>query len=68
LFHRIRAGAEQSDTCPACLGLPGALPALNRESVKMAGKAALALNLKINNESIFARKNYFYPDLPKVYL
>jgi len=56
-----------SNTCPVCLGLPGALPALNREAVKMAGKAALALNLKINNESIFARKNYFYPDLPKGY-
>lgn len=56
-----------SATCPVCLGLPGALPALNREAVKMAGKAALALNLKINNESIFARKNYFYPDLPKGY-
>jgi aspartyl-tRNA(Asn)/glutamyl-tRNA(Gln) amidotransferase subunit B len=54
-------------TCPVCLGLPGALPTLNREAVKMAGKAALALNLKINNESIFARKNYFYPDLPKGY-
>ncbi len=56
-----------SNTCPVCLGLPGALPALNREAVRMAGKAALALNLKINNESIFARKNYFYPDLPKGY-
>jgi aspartyl-tRNA(Asn)/glutamyl-tRNA(Gln) amidotransferase subunit B len=56
-----------SNTCPVCLGLPGALPALNREAVKMAGKAALALNLKINTESIFARKNYFYPDLPKGY-
>jgi aspartyl-tRNA(Asn)/glutamyl-tRNA(Gln) amidotransferase subunit B len=56
-----------SNTCPVCLGLPGALPALNREAVKLAGKAALALNLKINNESIFARKNYFYPDLPKGY-
>jgi len=56
-----------SNTCPVCLGLPGALPTLNRDAVKMAGKAALALNLKINNESIFARKNYFYPDLPKGY-
>lgn len=56
-----------SNTCPVCLGLPGALPALNREAVKDAGKAAIALNLKINNESIFARKNYFYPDLPKGY-
>jgi aspartyl-tRNA(Asn)/glutamyl-tRNA(Gln) amidotransferase subunit B len=56
-----------SNTCPVCLGLPGALPALNREAVKLAGKAALALNLKINSESIFSRKNYFYPDLPKGY-
>lgn len=58
---------SNSNTCPVCLGLPGALPALNRKAVKMAGKAALALNLKINDESIFARKNYFYPDLPKGY-
>lgn len=56
-----------SNTCPVCLGLPGALPVLNREAVNNAGKAALALNLRINNESIFARKNYFYPDLPKGY-
>jgi aspartyl-tRNA(Asn)/glutamyl-tRNA(Gln) amidotransferase subunit B len=56
-----------SNTCPVCLGLPGALPVLNRAAVKNAGKAAIALNLKINNESIFARKNYFYPDLPKGY-
>ena len=56
-----------SNTCPVCLGLPGALPVLNREAVKNAGKAAAAINLKINNESIFARKNYFYPDLPKGY-
>ena len=55
------------NTCPVCLGLPGALPVLNREAVKNAGKAAIALDLKINNESIFARKNYFYPDLPKGY-
>lgn len=55
------------NTCPVCLGLPGALPVLNRDVVLNAGKAALALNLRINNESIFARKNYFYPDLPKGY-
>lgn len=61
-------GQEPNDnTCPVCLGLPGALPVLNREAVVNAGKAALALNLKINTESIFARKNYFYPDLPKGY-
>ncbi|MEP7342679.1 MAG: Asp-tRNA(Asn)/Glu-tRNA(Gln) amidotransferase subunit GatB [Acidobacteriota bacterium] len=61
-------GQEPNDnTCPVCLGLPGALPVLNREVVTNAGRAALALNLKISNESIFARKNYFYPDLPKGY-
>ncbi len=61
-------GQEPNEnTCPVCLGLPGALPVLNREAVSNAGKAALALNLHINEESIFARKNYFYPDLPKGY-
>ncbi len=55
------------NTCPVCLGLPGALPVINREAVRSAGKAAIALNLKINDKSIFARKNYFYPDLPKGY-
>jgi len=56
-----------SNTCPVCLGLPGALPVLNREAVTMALKAALALNCSINPRSRFARKNYFYPDLPKGY-
>ena len=56
-----------SNTCPVCLGLPGALPVLNHESVAMAVKAALALNCEINASSRFARKNYFYPDLPKGY-
>jgi aspartyl-tRNA(Asn)/glutamyl-tRNA(Gln) amidotransferase subunit B len=55
------------NTCPVCLGLPGALPVLNREVLRKATRAALALNLKINQESIFSRKNYFYPDLPKGY-
>jgi len=55
------------NTCPVCLGLPGALPVLNREAVTMATKAALALNCGINTRSRFARKNYFYPDLPKGY-
>ncbi len=56
-----------SNTCPVCLGLPGALPVLNREAVTMAMKAALALDCTINPRSRFARKNYFYPDLPKGY-
>jgi len=56
-----------SNVCPVCLGLPGALPVLNQEAVTMATKAALALNCAINPRSRFARKNYFYPDLPKGY-
>ena len=56
-----------SNICPVCLGLPGALPVLNREAVTMAMKAAMALNCTINPRSRFARKNYFYPDLPKGY-
>jgi len=56
-----------ANTCPVCLGLPGALPVLNRRAVELGARAALALGLHINNESIFSRKNYFYPDLPKGY-
>jgi aspartyl-tRNA(Asn)/glutamyl-tRNA(Gln) amidotransferase subunit B len=56
-----------SNTCPVCLGLPGALPVLNREAVTMAMKAAMALGCALNSRSRFARKNYFYPDLPKGY-
>ncbi len=56
-----------SNTCAVCLGLPGALPVLNGRVVELATRTALALNLQINEESIFARKNYFYPDLPKGY-
>ena len=56
-----------SNTCPVCLGLPGALPVLNREAVTMTIKAALGLNCTVNPSSRFARKNYFYPDLPKGY-
>jgi aspartyl-tRNA(Asn)/glutamyl-tRNA(Gln) amidotransferase subunit B len=56
-----------TNTCPVCLGFPGALPVLNREAVVMAVKAALALECRVNPVSIFARKNYFYPDLPKGY-
>jgi aspartyl-tRNA(Asn)/glutamyl-tRNA(Gln) amidotransferase subunit B len=53
--------------CPVCLGLPGALPVLNRRAVDLAARAALALGCTIHETSIFARKNYFYPDLPKGY-
>jgi aspartyl-tRNA(Asn)/glutamyl-tRNA(Gln) amidotransferase subunit B len=53
--------------CPVCLGLPGALPVLNRRAVELAIRAALALGCAVQPRSIFARKNYFYPDLPKGY-
>ncbi|MEW5977211.1 MAG: Asp-tRNA(Asn)/Glu-tRNA(Gln) amidotransferase subunit GatB [Acidobacteriota bacterium] len=56
-----------TNTCPVCLGFPGALPVLNRAAVVMAVKAALGLECQVNPRSIFARKNYFYPDLPKGY-
>src|SRR5437660_5789038 len=54
-----------TNVCPVCLGLPGALPVLNRKAVEFATLAAMALNCQIRETSIFARKNYFYPDLPK---
>src|SRR5258708_19599420 len=56
-----------ANTCPVCLGLPGALLVLNRRAVELGARAALALGLRINQQSIFARKNYFYPDLPNGY-
>jgi aspartyl-tRNA(Asn)/glutamyl-tRNA(Gln) amidotransferase subunit B len=63
-----RFGAPpNTNICPVCLGLPGALPVLNRRAVDFAVLAAMALGCRINETSIFARKNYFYPDLPKGY-
>jgi aspartyl-tRNA(Asn)/glutamyl-tRNA(Gln) amidotransferase subunit B len=63
-----RFGAPpNTNVCPVCLGMPGALPVLNRQVVEFATLASLALNCRINETSIFARKNYFYPDLPKGY-
>ena len=56
-----------SQTCPLCLGLPGTLPVINRAAVEMAVRAGLALNCTIATNNLFARKNYFYPDLPKGY-
>ena len=63
-----RFGSDpNTNVCPVCLGLPGALPVLNAKAVEFATLAALAINCEIRERSIFARKNYFYPDLPKGY-
>ena len=59
--------APNTNICPVCLGLPGALPVLNAKAVEFAALASLALNCEVRERSIFARKNYFYPDLPKGY-
>jgi len=56
-----------SNICPVCSGQPGTLPVINRKAIELAVKTALALNCKVNRKSVFARKNYFYPDLPKDY-
>ena len=56
-----------ANTCPVCLGLPGTLPVLNKRAVELAIEAALVLNGTVHEHSRFARKNYFYPDLPKGY-
>ncbi len=63
-----RFGSDpNTNICPVCLGLPGALPVLNAKAVEFAALASLALNCEVRERSIFARKNYFYPDLPKGY-
>ena len=59
--------APNVNTCPVCLGLPGTLPVLNKRAVELAMEASLALNCTVHEHSRFARKNYFYPDLPKGY-
>src|SRR6266481_5851667 len=65
---RTRFGdAPNTNVCPVCLGLPGALPVLTRQAVSLALRAALATQCTVHETSIFARKNYFYPDLPKGY-
>ena len=56
-----------TNVCPVCLGLPGALPVLSRQAVTLALRAALATGCTVHRTSVFARKNYFYPDLPKGY-
>ena len=56
-----------TNVCPVCLGLPGALPVPNAQAVRLAVRAAYALSCTVHPRSIFARKNYFYPDLPKGY-
>jgi aspartyl-tRNA(Asn)/glutamyl-tRNA(Gln) amidotransferase subunit B len=60
-------GPPNTHVCPVCLGLPGALPVLNARAVELAARAALALGCRVHRQSVFARKNYFYPDLPKGY-
>src|SRR5438270_8598730 len=61
-------GSEpNTNICPVCIGLPGALPVLNQKAVEFGTLASLAINCTVNPRSIFARKNYFYPDLPKGY-
>ena len=59
--------APNTQICPTCLGLPGALPVLNKRAVEFAVLASTALNCEVRTRSVFARKNYFYPDSPKGY-
>ena len=64
----VEFGAEpNTNVCPVCLGMPGSLPVINKKAVEFAIRASLALNCTVHTESVFARKNYFYPDLPKGY-
>ncbi len=65
--HTAFGDAPNANTCPVCLGLPGALPMLNAQAVALATRASLALGCTVHDTSVFARKNYFYPDLPKGY-
>ena len=70
MFCRCAAGfgaGENTQTCPVCLGFPGALPVMNRRAIEWAIKLGLALDCEITEHAVFARKNYFYPDLPKGY-
>ena len=70
MFCRCAAGfgaGENTQTCPVCLGFPGALPVMNRRAVEWTIKLGLALDCEIAGHAVFARKNYFYPDLPKGY-
>jgi aspartyl-tRNA(Asn)/glutamyl-tRNA(Gln) amidotransferase subunit B len=70
MFCRCAAGfgaGENSQTCPVCLGFPGALPVMNRRAIEWTIKLGLALDCEIAEHAVFARKNYFYPDLPKGY-
>jgi aspartyl-tRNA(Asn)/glutamyl-tRNA(Gln) amidotransferase subunit B len=70
MFCRCRAGfgaGENTQTCPVCLGFPGALPVMNRRAIEWTIKLGLALGCQIAEHAVFARKNYFYPDLPKGY-
>ncbi|MEZ4374886.1 MAG: hypothetical protein R3B07_29000 [Polyangiaceae bacterium] len=62
-----RFAPRRTPMCPVCLGLPGSLPVINGEAVRLALLAALALDCKVQQKSQFARKQYFYPDLPKGY-
>jgi aspartyl-tRNA(Asn)/glutamyl-tRNA(Gln) amidotransferase subunit B len=65
--ENIFGGKPNSRICPICTGQPGVLPVINKEAVKLAIKASLALGCRIKKKSVFARKQYFYPDLPKNY-